>query len=168
MYVSHIHVWLCYNIIGGTLWVYNCFGASFKWFSWIMAVFPFVIHSGMSASSKHLLIFVMDESEILNQNPCMPSWFGVFQFDIFSVILRESRCNFCLRAFFESLHLFFHVVYLSGFSKISTFSYFAQKLFLSPLYLVLSCLRAFSPYLPVDYFFVVLECFVLSVLFDTN
>ena len=64
---------------------------------WINEVLPVVIHSGTLASCRHLFISSASLSRIvvnfLNQNPCIPSWLGVFQFDIFCVILSESMCS---------------------------------------------------------------------------
>ena len=58
-------------------------------------VFPLVIQSGTYASCRHLFISSASlswmEVNFLNQNPCIPSWLGVFLFDIFfSVFLRSS------------------------------------------------------------------------------
>ena len=74
---------------------------------------------------------------------------------------------FCLRAFFQSLQLFPHDVYPFSLSIIiSTFPYFAPKWFCFPRIRLRVYLRAFSPYLQVEFSFVVLECPALSVLFD--
>ena len=66
----------------GRLWVCSCLGPF-----WINVVFPLVIHSGTCAPCRHLFISSASLSRIevnfLNQKPCIPSWPGVFQFDIF-------------------------------------------------------------------------------------
>ena len=58
-------------------------------------VFPLVIQSDTCASCRHLFIssasLSRTEVNFLNQNPCIPSYPGVFQFDIFfSVFLSNS------------------------------------------------------------------------------
>ena len=60
-------------------------------------VFPLVIHPGTRAPCKHLFIssarVSLMEVNFLNQKPCIPSWPGVFQFDIiFRVVLSKSVC----------------------------------------------------------------------------
>ena len=64
--------------------------------SWINLVFPLVIHSSTCAPCRHLFIssasLLWMKANFLNQNPCNPSWPGVFQFDIFSVVLSKSMC----------------------------------------------------------------------------
>ena len=62
-------------------------------------VFPLVIHSGTSVSCRHLFISIASlsrmEVNIWNQNPCMPSGPGVFQFGtLLSVVLSESMSIF--------------------------------------------------------------------------
>ena len=53
--------------------------------------------SGMCAPCRHLFISSASLSLIeVNQKPCIPSWPGVFQFDIFSVVL--SKLSDLLRA----------------------------------------------------------------------
>ena len=58
-----------------------------------MWFFPLVIISGTCAPCRHLFIssacLLWMEVNFLNQKPCIPSWPGVFQFDIFSVILSK-------------------------------------------------------------------------------
>ena len=79
------------------LWVCSCL----RWslclgFFWIKVVFPRVIHSDTCAPCKHVLISCASllwlEGHFLNQKPCIPSWSGVFQFDIFSVVLSKQMC----------------------------------------------------------------------------
>ena len=57
-------------------------------------VFPFVIYSGISVSSKHLFISIANriwiEVIFLSQNTFMPSWPGVF----FRELLRVYRVIF--------------------------------------------------------------------------
>ena len=74
----------------GTLWVCSCFVPLF----WIKVVFsygPFiqvrVLHVGTCFISSASLSWMV--VNFLNQKPCIQSWPGVFQFDIFSsVVLR--------------------------------------------------------------------------------
>ena len=59
--------------------------------------FFLVIQSGIFALYKHLFIFRASlswmELNFLNEKPCIPSWPGVFQFDIFfSVVLSKLMC----------------------------------------------------------------------------
>ena len=49
------------------------------------------------------------EGNFLNQNPCMPSRPGVFQFGIFWVSLWMNQCVYRLEAFFDTLQVFFNV-----------------------------------------------------------
>ena len=74
---------------------------------WINVVFPLVIQSGTCASCKHLFISSASLSWMkvnsLNQNPCIPSWPGVFQFDIFFVSFWVVRCLFPLSGFLRVL-----------------------------------------------------------------
>ena len=101
----------------------------------------------------------------LNRNPCMSSWPGVFQFDIFCAFFCVNQGYFCFRAFFQTLQLFFCVVYQFCFSvMISTFQYFVPNC-LASLTFDCGCLLIFSAYLLEEFSFVVLECTVLSVLF---
>ena len=77
--------------------------------SWISVVFLLIIYLGIFASPKHLLssrasLSWMDVN-FLNQNPCMPSWPGVFQFSTFLLVaLSDSRCLST-----SVLSFFFHV-----------------------------------------------------------
>ena len=63
----------------------------------INVVFPFVIHSSSCDVCRNLFISSASlpwmEVNFLNQKPCIPSWPGVFQFDMFlSVTLIKSVC----------------------------------------------------------------------------
>ena len=60
-------------------------------------VFPLIIHLRITVSPKHLCIsrasYSVIEVNFLNQNPCMPSCVGIFQFTAsFSVTLSEFKC----------------------------------------------------------------------------
>ena len=64
---------------------------------WINEVLSLVIQSGTCASCKHLFISSASlswmEENFLNQDPCIPTWSGVFLFNIsFSVFLSCSMC----------------------------------------------------------------------------
>ena len=111
-------------------------------------------HVCLSASIHFDDQSVMDGGKFLNQNPCMPSWPGVFQFGIFSVILSESKCIFAFSlssspsASFPLLLIhsaFFVVVFF-------WFLYITSKLFSFPCICLLVCLRAIYPYLLVEFF----------------
>ena len=76
-----------FHIIG-KLWVCNCLGVVPLLGSFcINVVLPLVIRSGTCAPCKHLFIsrpsLSWMEVDFLNHKPCIPSWPGVFQFDIF-------------------------------------------------------------------------------------
>ena len=78
-------------------------------------VFPL----GTWASCRHLFISSASlswmEVNILNQKPSIPSWSGVFKFDIFSVILSKSMCIFAFEPSLSPsntfLILFIHLVF---------------------------------------------------------
>ena len=76
-------------------------------------VFPLVIHSSTCAPGWHLLLSSASLSfmvaNFLNQNSCIPSWSGVFQFDFFSVALCKS-------------------MYISAFGSSSSSNYFVMCL----------------------------------------
>ena len=128
------------------------------------SVFLLVIHSGMSTSSKHVCY----------------GWRWIFKTRIhifhhrmeFSKLVFFQWCSegievyFCFQSFSSPCNSFSMSFYPFGFSVIiSTFSYFAPKLFYVLRIWLLVYLRAFSPYMLLEFSFVVLECPVLSVLF---
>ena len=92
----------------GRLWVCSCLGAfSFSGSFWVNMVFPLVIHSGTCSPCMYLFLSRTSLSwmvvNFLNQNPCIPSWPGVFQFDIFLVSFWVNRRVFPLSGIFRAL-----------------------------------------------------------------
>ena len=77
------------------------------------------------------------------------------------------RCSEWIEVYFRlwSFSLFYHATYLFDFTVLlSSFPYFAPKLFCFLLIRFLVCFRTFSPNLVVDFFFVGMSCFVCIVL----
>ena len=70
-------------------------------------VFPFVIDSGTCAPCRHLFISSAGlswmEVNFSNQKPCIPSWPGVYQFDICLVLIWVNRCVFMLSGLLRAL-----------------------------------------------------------------
>ena len=128
-------------------------------------VLPLVIHSG-----RHLFIpnanLSWMEVNFLNQKPCIPSWPGIFQFDIFfSVVLSKSVC---ISAFGPSLRPSSSLVISfiqSAFLLYFWLPYFCPKLLGFSWIRLLVCFSVISSQLLIEFSFIVLECLVLSVLF---
>ena len=99
----------------------------------------------------------------LNQNPCMPSWTGVFLFVIFlSVALSGSRCMFTSGLFQVLLNL---INQFSIYVMFLFFPYFTPKLFNFFCIRLLICHCALSTNLLVEFSFVfflgkVISCFM--------
>ena len=78
-------------------------------------VFPLVIQSGTCTSCKHLFIssasLLWMEVNFLNQNLCIQSWPGIFQFAIFLVSFWIVRCVFPLSGLLQVLLFSSHIVY---------------------------------------------------------
>ena len=96
-----------------------------------------------------------------NLNPCIPSRPGVFQFDIFCIILYKSMC-ICAFGPSSSLSSSFIVLLIhSAFLLFSWLPYFTPKLFSFSCIWLLVCFCVISPNLEVEFSFVVLECSTL-------
>ena len=94
----------------------------------------------------------------------MPSWPSAFQFGTFlSVALSKARCIFALVPSLSPSNTFSMLVIHSAFVMISSFSYFAPKLFYFLVIRLLISPCALFPNLLVEFSFVVLECPVMSV-----
>ena len=101
----------------------------------------------------------------LNQNPCIPSWPGAFQFDIhFSVVLSKSTCISILGPS-SSPSSFLVILFIHSAFSLSFYGchILVQNRFFYIWLLV--CFRVTPSQLLVEFSFVVLECPVLSVLF---
>ena len=145
--------------------------ASFWGSFWIRVVFLLVIHSSMSVSCKHLFILISSLSWI-EVNFFEPESMYVIKAWSFPVWYFFECCSQLinvynhLRTFFDTLQLFFRLVYpFSFFVMIPLFPYFALKLFCFPGIWLLDCLHTSFPNLLREFSLVVLEGPVLSVLF---
>ena len=135
--------------------------------SFVGGIFGLMVNG---ASCWHVFILSASlswmEVNFLNQNPCMLSWLGGFQLDIFYCCSEWIYLYFRFRSVWECLPLFCYVAYQFSFLVVfSWLPYFTPKLFSFLCTLFLVCLRAISPYLFVEFSFVVLECPVFSVFF---
>ena len=133
-------------------------------------VLTLVIHSGICAPCRHLLISNASlswmEVNFLNQKTSIPSWPGVFHFDIiFSVVLSKSMC---ISAFglSSSLSNSFVILFISSADSLSfLLPYINPKSFGFFCIRLLVCFRVIPPLLLTEFSFVVFECPVLSLLF---
>ncbi len=143
----------------GSLWACSCwrrflFGGSF----WIRVIFSLVNHSGMSFAFKHLFIsranLSRTEVNFWNQYPCILSWPSVFSFGTFlSVALSELRCIFSFGSSSSPCN-FFSVLFIdSAFLSCFLCSHILLQNCCFPVIRLLVCLRAFSSYLRVEFFF---------------
>ena len=136
---------------------------------WINVVFPLVIQSGTCACCRHLFIsrasLSWTEENFLNQNPCIPSCPGVFQFDIFfSVCLRNSIFISALEpsSSLSSSHI---INPFSLYVMLFRLPYFRPKSFGFTGVWLLVWFCVMTSQLLIKFSFVVLECPVLFVLF---
>ena len=123
------------------------------------SIFPLVIHSGIPRFGGHLDTVMEGRGFFKNQNPCIPSWLGVFQFGTFlSVVLSESRCMSVSRHSSSPCNPFFML--FIGLSVIF-FPIFPSKTVLLPLHLVVSLSPCIPHLLVSKFFFVIFEMFCL-------
>ena len=107
----------------------------------------------------------MGSRTFFNQNPCVPSWPDVFQFDTF---LSVAQCNsVCIIASFWSSSCCFVLLLLVfpfGLSVLFfLFPCFSPKLFCFLCIWSLGCLCAFPTYLFLDHSFIIFENPILFV-----
>ena len=132
-------------------------------------VFPLVIQSLTCASCWYLFIFSASLSwmkvNILNQNPCIPSCPGDFQFDIiFSVFLSSSMCISVLGpSSSPSSSLIISFIHSAFSLCVFRLPYFRPKMFDFFGVLLLVCFYVMSSQLLTEFSFIILECPFLSV-----
>ena len=107
------------------------------------------------------------EVNFLNQKPCIPSWTGVFLFDIFWVTSWVNQCVFPISGLFDSFEFSFHIVYqFSPFVIFFWLPHFSPKSLGFFCIRLLVCFSVISSQLLIEFSFIVYECPVLSVLFQ--
>ena len=123
-----------------------------------------VIHSGMSASLKPLFIWypVCEDGNESFEPESMYNiifWYILIWYFL-CIAFNAVRCIFAFGPFSSPCPIF-HVFILSAF-----FFYFGPNFFCFPYIRLWLCFQTFSLYLHFQFSFVVLECPVVSVLFD--
>ena len=159
-----------FHITVSVLWVYSFFGRFlfgclfgfgwlFLWSSTFVSLFLQSIYSFPLSVSRGWKWF------FLNQKPYITS-LSFSNLVFFECYSEGIEIYFRPRAFFESLKIFFRVVYPFRFSSmLSPFPYFAPKSFCFLCIQLLVHLRVFFTYLQVEFSFVVLGYPVLLLLF---
>ena len=100
---------------------------------------------------------VDDGRKLFNQNPCIPSWPGVFQL---GGMLHEVNRVVYLGTFFEFLKFFFHTIYpFTNFAVFFPFPYFTPKLFCIFCIRLMICLHQIVSRIFIRFFWKVI-CFV--------
>ena len=131
-------------------------------------VFPFVIVSCISASCRHLFIWSVTLSR-MNVNSGTRTHIchhglAFFNLIFFNVVLSESMC-ICAFGLSSSSSDSFAIFHWAFFAMSFSLPYFTPKLFSFTCIWSLVCFCTISPYVFVEFSFVVLACPVLSELF---
>ena len=149
----------------GRLWICSCFGRFLCLDPFLInVVFPLVIHSGTCAVCRHLFISNASlswmEVFFLNQKPWIPSWPGVFHFDISLMLFWVNLYLFPLSDLLQALRILSPCcLSIRPFRCVFWLPYFCPKSFSVFLHLIVGTfLCHFLPVVDRIFF----RCFVMS------